>query len=39
MSNAISTSSYRDAAQRASASIAEVADPVQVCYQALARAG
>jgi UDP:flavonoid glycosyltransferase YjiC (YdhE family) len=35
----LSTPSYRDAAQRASASIAEVADPVQVCHQALAHAG
>ena len=28
----LSTPNYRDAAQRASASIAEVADPVQVCH-------
>ena len=35
----LSTPSYRDAAQRAAASIAEVADPVWVCQQALAHAG
>lgn len=31
----LSTSGYRDAARRAAAGIAEVADPVQVCRQAL----
>ena len=35
----LSTPSYREAARRAAASIADVADPVQVCHQALARAG
>jgi UDP:flavonoid glycosyltransferase YjiC (YdhE family) len=35
----LSTPSYREAAQRAAASVADVADPVQVCHQALARAG
>jgi UDP:flavonoid glycosyltransferase YjiC (YdhE family) len=35
----LSTPSYRDAARRAAAGIADVADPVQVCHQALARAG
>src|SRR3984885_14081145 len=35
----LSTPSYRDAAQRASAGIAEVTDPVQVCHEALAHAG
>ena len=35
----LSTPSYGDAAQRASAGIAEVVDPVQVCRQALAPAG
>jgi UDP:flavonoid glycosyltransferase YjiC (YdhE family) len=35
----LSTPSYRDAARRAAASIADVADPVQVCHQALAPAG
>jgi UDP:flavonoid glycosyltransferase YjiC (YdhE family) len=34
----LSTPSYRPAAQCAAASIAEVADPVQVCHQALAPA-
>ncbi|WP_269745792.1 glycosyltransferase, partial [Mycobacterium celatum] len=32
----LSTPGYREAARRAAASIAEVADPVQVCRQALA---
>ena len=31
--------SYRDAARRAAASAAEVADPVRVCHEALVRAG
>jgi UDP:flavonoid glycosyltransferase YjiC (YdhE family) len=35
----LSTPSYRDAARRAAAGVADVADPVQVCHQALARAG
>ena len=35
----LSTPSYREAAQRAAASVADVADPVQVCHQALAHAG
>jgi UDP:flavonoid glycosyltransferase YjiC (YdhE family) len=35
----LTTPSYRDAARRAAASIAEVADPVWVCHQALAHAG
>jgi len=35
----LSTPSYRDAAQRAAATAAEVADPVQVCHEAMARAG
>jgi UDP:flavonoid glycosyltransferase YjiC (YdhE family) len=35
----LTTPSYREAAQRAAASIAEVADPVWVCHQALAHAG
>jgi UDP:flavonoid glycosyltransferase YjiC (YdhE family) len=35
----LSTPSYRDAAQRAAAGIADVADPVRVCHQALAHAG
>jgi UDP:flavonoid glycosyltransferase YjiC (YdhE family) len=35
----LSTPSYRAAAQRAAASIADVADPVRVCQQALAHAG
>jgi UDP:flavonoid glycosyltransferase YjiC (YdhE family) len=35
----LSTPSCREAAQRAAASVADVADPVQVCHQALARAG
>jgi UDP:flavonoid glycosyltransferase YjiC (YdhE family) len=35
----LSTSSCREAARRAAASVADVADPVQVCHQALARAG
>ncbi|MGC2654626.1 MAG: nucleotide disphospho-sugar-binding domain-containing protein, partial [Mycobacterium sp.] len=35
----LSSSRYREAARRASASIAEVADPVQVCHEALAHAG
>jgi UDP:flavonoid glycosyltransferase YjiC (YdhE family) len=35
----LSTPSYRDGAQRAAASVAEVADPVRVCRQALAHAG
>jgi len=34
----LSTPSYRDAAQRAAATAAEVADPVQVCHEAMARA-
>jgi len=35
----LATPSYRDAAQRAAAGAAEVTDPVQVCHEALARAG
>jgi UDP:flavonoid glycosyltransferase YjiC (YdhE family) len=35
----LTTPSYREAAQRAAASIAEVADPIWVCHQALAHAG
>ncbi|MBO0881120.1 MAG: glycosyl transferase [Mycobacterium sp.] len=35
----LSAPSYRDAARRAAASVAEVADPVRVCHQALAPAG
>jgi UDP:flavonoid glycosyltransferase YjiC (YdhE family) len=35
----LSTPSCREAARRAAASVADVADPVQVCHQALARAG
>jgi UDP:flavonoid glycosyltransferase YjiC (YdhE family) len=35
----LSTPSYREAAQRAAASVAEVADPVRVCHDALAPAG
>jgi UDP:flavonoid glycosyltransferase YjiC (YdhE family) len=35
----LSSSSYREAAQQAAASIAGVADPVQVCHEALALAG
>jgi UDP:flavonoid glycosyltransferase YjiC (YdhE family) len=35
----LSTPSYRDDARRAAASVAEVADPVRVCRQALAHAG
>ena len=35
----LSTPSCRKAARRAAASVADVADPVQVCHQALARAG
>ncbi|GAB2999751.1 glycosyltransferase [Mycobacterium bourgelatii] len=35
----LSTPSYRAAAQRAAASISEVADPVRVCHEALALAG
>jgi UDP:flavonoid glycosyltransferase YjiC (YdhE family) len=35
----LATPSYRDAAQRAAASAAAVADPVQVCHQALVGAG
>jgi UDP:flavonoid glycosyltransferase YjiC (YdhE family) len=35
----LSTPGYRDAARRAAAGVAGVADPVQVCHQALARAG
>ncbi|MBV8862901.1 MAG: glycosyl transferase [Mycobacterium sp.] len=35
----LSTPSYREAAQRAAASIDDVADPVQVCHDALAPAG
>ncbi|MGA8543634.1 MAG: nucleotide disphospho-sugar-binding domain-containing protein, partial [Mycobacterium sp.] len=34
----LSTPTYRDAAQRAAASITEVADPVRVCHDALAPA-
>jgi UDP:flavonoid glycosyltransferase YjiC (YdhE family) len=32
----LSTPSYREAARRAAAGIAEVTDPVHVCHQALA---
>jgi UDP:flavonoid glycosyltransferase YjiC (YdhE family) len=35
----LSTPSYREAAQRAAASVTDVADPVWVCHQALAPAG
>jgi UDP:flavonoid glycosyltransferase YjiC (YdhE family) len=35
----LSRPSYREAAQRAAASVTDVADPVQVCHQALARTG
>lgn len=35
----LSSSGYREAAQRAAASIAGVADPVRVCHEALALAG
>lgn len=35
----LSSPGYREAAQRAAASIADVADPVQVCHEALALAG
>jgi UDP:flavonoid glycosyltransferase YjiC (YdhE family) len=35
----LATPSYRDAARRAAAGAAEVADPVQVCHDALVRAG
>lgn len=35
----LSTPSYREAARRAAASVAEVTDPVWVCHQALARTG
>jgi len=35
----LATPGYRDAARRAAASAAEVADPVRVCHEALARAG
>ena len=35
----LATPSYRDAARRAAAGAAEVTDPVQVCHEALARAG
>ncbi|MGH3551034.1 MAG: glycosyltransferase [Mycobacterium sp.] len=35
----LSTPGYREAAQRAAAGVADVADPVRVCHQALARAG
>lgn len=35
----LSSPRYRDAARRAAASIAEVADPVRVCHQALVCAG
>lgn len=35
----LSSSSYRHAAQLAGASISDVADPVQVCHEALATAG
>ncbi|OBI40626.1 glycosyl transferase [Mycobacterium kyorinense] len=35
----LSTPSYRDAARRAAASIADVVDPVRVCHEALAHAG
>jgi UDP:flavonoid glycosyltransferase YjiC (YdhE family) len=35
----LATPSYREAARRAAASAAEVADPVRVCHEALVRAG
>jgi UDP:flavonoid glycosyltransferase YjiC (YdhE family) len=35
----LSSPRYRDAARRAGASLAEVADPVLVCQEALADAG
>ena len=35
----LSTPTYSEAAQRAAASVADVADPVQVCHEALAPAG
>jgi UDP:flavonoid glycosyltransferase YjiC (YdhE family) len=36
---ALSTSSYREAARRAAAGLAQVADPVHVCHQVVAHAG
>jgi UDP:flavonoid glycosyltransferase YjiC (YdhE family) len=35
----LATPSYRDAARRAATGAAEVTDPVQVCHEALTRAG
>jgi UDP:flavonoid glycosyltransferase YjiC (YdhE family) len=35
----LSTPSYRESARRAAASVADVADPVRVCHQAVAHAG
>lgn len=39
VADVLATPGYRDAAQRAAAGAADVADPVQVCHQALALAG
>ncbi len=39
VADVLATPAYRDAAQRAAAGAADVADPVQVCHQALALAG
>ena len=39
MNEVLSSPSYREAAHEAAASIARVADPVQVCHEALALAG
>jgi UDP:flavonoid glycosyltransferase YjiC (YdhE family) len=39
VADVLATPGYRDAARRAAASAADVADPVQVCHQALALAG
>jgi hypothetical protein len=35
----LASPSFREAAQRAAASVAGVADPVRVCHEALALAG
>jgi UDP:flavonoid glycosyltransferase YjiC (YdhE family) len=39
VSEVLSSPRYREAAQRAGASVADVADPVRVCQEALARSG
>ncbi len=39
VADVLATPGYRDAAQRSAAGAADVADPVQVCHQALALAG